>query len=322
MSVREVFKSFVEPSLERIPILEVSHSERLQGHDYVITHVVQRNVFTALDRKLSRHLAATRGRGFPAFTVDVQLNEKVASEAPPSLTTVHYASVPHALLGIAGRAFANFGKAALTLRSNEPSGGAKKHVAQRNVSPDDFDVLDTALQISSYLGEPEFLTLSGDFDVVIAGPPGDQRPIIMYLRNGNIAMPCSNGTAVTSFECPIHGFAGHVAENMLAQSYMAQAQHALIAAKEAAVAEFRAEAEARIVRFDRALAGRPMEGARLEIASGLIKRLIAGLGPGLNGLSEDAQLAALDWSAAIGLERNAQTAANVADIKGAKAAKA
>ncbi len=77
-----VFKTFVEPSLERIPVLEVSHVERLQGCDYIVTQTIQRNVFTDFDRKLSRHLAATRGAGFPAFTVAVQVNERIASDAP------------------------------------------------------------------------------------------------------------------------------------------------------------------------------------------------------------------------------------------------
>lgn len=319
MSVRDVFKSFVEPSLERISVLEVSHAERQQGEDYLITHIIRRNVFTELDRKLSRHLAATRGMGFPAFTVDVRLSQNGADGEPHSLTPVHYDSVPHALRGIAGRAFANSGKADLTVRSNDPAQGDQGAGLRRNLSPDDFDALDAALQICGYLGEPEFVSISGDYDIVIAGPPGDQRPIIMYLKNGNVSVPCSNGTAITPFECPIHGFASHVAENVLPQSYVAQARHALIATKEAAVREFRAEAEARIVSFDRALAGRPMEGSRLEIASGLIARLIAGLGSSLHGLSEDAQLAALDWSEVIGSAGETLSPADVTDIKAAKA---
>ena len=80
---------------------------------------------------------------------------------------------------------------------------------------------------------------------------------------------------------------------------MARARHALVATKEAAVLEFRAAAENRILNFDRALAGRPLDGHRLDAAVALVARLKAGLGGSLSGLSEDAQITALDWSAAI-----------------------
>ena len=51
MGISSVFKAVVERSLERIPVLEVSHVERLQGCDYIITQAIQRNVFTEFDRK-------------------------------------------------------------------------------------------------------------------------------------------------------------------------------------------------------------------------------------------------------------------------------
>ncbi len=121
----------------------------------------------------------------------------------------------------------------------------------------------------------------------------------MHLQNGSVSMPCTNGSAITPFECPIHGFATHAAGNVLAQGYMARARHALVATKEAAVLEFRAAAENRILSFDRALAGRPLDGHRLEAAVALVERLKAGLSGSLIGLSEDAQITALDWSAAI-----------------------
>ena len=88
MGQSSVFKAVVERNLERIPVLEVSHVERLQGSDYIITQIIQRNVFTDFDRKLSRHLAATRGAGFPAFTVAVQVNER-GRGGPPRFLTPH-----------------------------------------------------------------------------------------------------------------------------------------------------------------------------------------------------------------------------------------
>jgi hypothetical protein len=170
---------------------------------------------------------------------------------------------------------------------------------RRELTADDIEALGASLSICRHLGEAEFLDISGDFDIVIAGPPGELRPVIMNLGNGSISMPCTNGTAITPFECPIHGFASHAAGNVLAQGYLARARHALVAAKEAAVMEFRAAAENRILAFDRALDGRPLDGHRLDAAIALVERLKAGLGGSLSGLSEDAQITALDWSAAI-----------------------
>ncbi|MEE8454785.1 MAG: hypothetical protein V3R90_08540 [Limibaculum sp.] len=299
MGTSDVFKSFVEPSLERIPVLEVSHVERLQGCDYIITQTIQRNVFTDFDRKLSRHLTATRGVGFPAFTVAVRVNERGSGGSPLLLKPVHHASVPHALKGIADRAFAHCGRVDLTVHNNDPGAGDRVAGVRREVSTDDMEVLDAALNICRHLGEAEFLDISGDFDIIIAGPPGKLQPIVMHLKNCSISMPCNTGTSITPFECPIHGFASHAAGNVLAQGYMARARHALVATKEAAVLEFRAVAENRILAFDRALAGRPLDGHRLDAATALVARLTAGLGGSLNGLSEDAQITALDWSAAI-----------------------
>ncbi|GAG38359.1 unnamed protein product, partial [marine sediment metagenome] len=111
--------------------------------------------------------------------------------------------------------------------------------------------------------------------------------------------PCPTGATITPFECPIHGFAKHVAGNMQAQGYLARARHALVATKEAAVMEFRAVAENRILNFDKALAGRALDGHRLDAAVALVERLKLGLGSNLSGLSEDARIIALDWSSAI-----------------------
>ncbi|MFQ5566024.1 MAG: hypothetical protein ACE5EU_06655 [Paracoccaceae bacterium] len=273
--------------------------ERHQGREYIITQTIQRNVFTEFDRKLSRHLAATRGAGFPAFTVAVHVHERGNGAPSRALSPAHHDSVPHALKGIADRAFAHCGRIDLTVYNNDPGAGDRVAGVRREVSTDDMEALDAALTICRHLGEAEFLELSGDFDIVIAEPPGELRPMVMHLQNGSVSMPCTNGSAITPFECPIHGFAAHAAGNVLAQGYMARARHALVATKEAAVMEFRAAAEGRILAFDRALAGRPLDGHRLEAAVALVERLKAGLGSSLNGLSEDARITALDWSAAI-----------------------
>ena len=296
MGISQVFKTYIEPSLERIPVLEVSHSEKHQGRDYVITQTIQLNVFTDFDRKLSRHLAATRGAGFPAYTVSVVVNEKGSGAPARFLAPAHHVSVPHALKGIAERAFAHGGKAELTIHHNDPAAGDRGAGAPRTVTSDDIDSLKAALAICRYLGEAEFLSISGDFDIVMAGPAGELDPMILHLKNGSISMPCPSGRSITPFECPIHNFGSHVAGNLLAQGYLARARQALVATKEEAVMEFRAAAEKRILGFDRALAGRTLEGHRLDATMALVERLKAGLGSSLGGLAEDAQITALDWA--------------------------
>jgi hypothetical protein len=302
MSVTNIFKTFVEPSLERIPVLEVSHIECHQGRGYVISQKIQRNVFTEFDRKLSRHLAATRGTGFPAFTVSVQVNERGSGAPARFLAPAHHESVPHALKGIADRAFAHCdsdkGEIELTVHHDDRGGSANGGGVgiTRLLRTDDIDALDSALKICRHLGEAEFLNISGDFDIVIAGPPGDQNPVIMHLQNGSLSMPCATGSTITPFECPIHGFSSHAANNISAQGYLARARHALVATKEAAVVEFRAAAEDRILSFDKALGQRGMDGHRMDAAIALVERLKTGLGSSLSGLSEDAQVTALDWS--------------------------
>ncbi|HUF86446.1 MAG TPA: hypothetical protein VMM59_03610 [Thermohalobaculum sp.] len=299
MALSAVFKRFVEPSLERIPVLEVTHRERHEGREFIVIQTIQRNVFTEFDRKLSRHLAATRGAGFPAFTVSVEVAERGGTAAPRPLARAHHASVPHALKGIAERAFGRDGRAELTIHHTDPAAGDRGAGVTRRLAADDIEALDAALGVCRFFGEAEFLSLSGDFDVVIAGPPGELRPMLMHLKNGSVSMPCQSGTQVTPFECPLHGFGAHVGESLLAQGYFAQSRHALVATKETAVIDFRSSAERQILNFDRALAGRPLEGHRLESAVALVERLKEGLGSSLNGLSEDARITALDWSVSI-----------------------
>lgn len=300
MGISDVFETFVEPGLERIPILEVSHVERHQGREYIITQTIQRNVFTEFDHKLSRHLSATRGTGFPAFTVSVVVNERGCGAPARALASSHYVSVPHALKGIAERAFAHAGRADLTVYHNDPTASDREAGVRRSVSADDIEALNSALAVCRYLGAAEFLEISGDFDIVIVGPPGGLNPIVMHLRNGSVSVPCTNGQTISPFECPIHGFAGHIAGNVMAQGYLARARQALVAAKETAVLDFRAAAEARILNYDRVLtkraAGLAKDGYRLDATLALVERLKAGLGSNLNGLSEDAQVTALDWS--------------------------
>jgi len=84
-----------------------------------------------------------------------------------------------------------------------------------------------------------------------------------------------------------------------ARTYLATLRHMLIAQKEQAVLDFRAAAEQRILQFDRALQGRPLDGFRMDAVVSLVSRLKAGLGTSLIGLSEDARITAFEWAATI-----------------------
>lgn len=296
MSVSSVFKAYVEPTLERIPVLEVQHAERHQGRNFLITQTVNRNVFTDFDRKLSRHLAAVRGTGFPTFTVTVQVVQVEAPGNPRMLAPAHHPSVPHALKGIAERAFAHKGAIDLTIHHSDEVAGDRGEGVRRKVTAEDIDSLDTALGVCRLLGEAEFLDISGDFDIVMVAPPGGGKPVLMHLANGSVTVPCTTGDSVTPFECPLHGFAGHAGSNVHAQGYLASARHRLAVAKENAVLDFRAAAESRILGFDKALGSRALEDHRLEIAVSLVERLKLGLGESLQGLAEDARVTALDWA--------------------------
>jgi hypothetical protein len=170
---------------------------------------------------------------------------------------------------------------------------------RRQINSGDIEVLRGALGICSHLGETEFLDISGDFDVVIATPPGGLEPLVVNLKNGKVLVPSSQRAADPPFEWPIFAFAEHASTNLSAQGYLASVRHAIVIEKEAAILAFRSAAERRILDFDRALAGRVPEGHWLEGAKELVARLKAGLGDTLAGLSEDARGKALDWSTGI-----------------------
>ncbi|MEL6208592.1 MAG: hypothetical protein AAFR44_00110, partial [Pseudomonadota bacterium] len=55
-----LFETVVQPSVERIPLLDLRYREDIDGRRCVISNIVERNVFTDFDIKLSRHLASVR----------------------------------------------------------------------------------------------------------------------------------------------------------------------------------------------------------------------------------------------------------------------
>ena len=292
-----VFRELVESHVERVPVLETLHVERLNGIDCLISQVVVKNIFTDFDRKLSRHLAVVRGEGFPRFAVIARFREKNAPGKWKNFGATQHPSVPHALRAVGERALSHGDGTGIRHRHVGPGAGDEEGTViplQRTR----LNTLGEALRVCEALGESEFLDISGDFDVVLCRPPTDQRPVMIQVHRGSLSLP--NGLAQDSgvSEHPIAGFVRAMAENPRAQAYIAAARHGLAAAKEAAVGEFRAAAEDQIMAFDRALRGRPLDGYLMDSALALVARLKAGLGDELRGLSEHARITALEWSAA------------------------
>jgi hypothetical protein len=296
-----VFEKLICPGLDCVPVLEVIHSEWRDGIKFRIVQTVSRNVFNAFDRKLSQHLAATKGEGFPTCQVSVQLVDLQTKSVPEVLPPTYHRSVAHALKGIAQRAFERVGPVELVLQRGDCNPGQMLPVYHRRTIDGPYiSRFEQALGICDHLGESAFLDIAGEFDEVTVTPPGDEvDAVVLKLQNGTVQVPSPHGPTGAPFEWPISDFAENASRNISAQTYLASVRHAVVVEKETAILAFRDAAEKRIHEFDRALAGRPLDGHWIKGASALIARLRAGLGDRLTGIAEDARGKALDWCAEI-----------------------
>jgi len=291
-----LFEKMIEPSLDCIPVLEVIHSEWHDGVKLRITQIVNRNVFNEFDHKLSRHLAATTGSGFPSCKVTVQIVNLQTNCETQYLEPTYHDSAPHALKRIAELALARVGPVELVLQRGDCNPGQLLPVYHRRKIDSEFITqFERALGICDHLGATAFLDLSGEFDVVKITPPGGLDPVVLNLREGTVKVPSLHGPTKAPFEWPISSFAEYASSNISAQSYLASVRHAIVIEKETAILAFRSAAEQRIHDFDSALAGRRLTGHWLTGASALIAGLRAGLGDTLAGISEGARGKALDW---------------------------
>jgi hypothetical protein len=297
----DLFEAVIEPSVERIPLVDIRYRDVVDGRECEISHLVYRNVFTEFDQKLSRHLAAVSQRGFPAISATIRIRAAKSRATWRDGKTLHFHSVPHALRGIASRALKDQEKVHLAVHTPDDGMGAMDDAGvERVVAPGDVQALNAALDLCAQLGEFEFLDLSGDFDLIMVQPKAAElRPVTMDLYRGSVTVPEAFGDAKDGFEGPLFDFRKLIVEHPQVRTYIAAARHGLAACKESAVMTFRSAAEARILNFDRALAGRPLADYRLDAVVSLVARLKAGLGDNLAGLSEDAQITALDWASSI-----------------------
>lgn len=298
MDQEKFFETIVEPSTERLALFGIAHDVHFDGCNFVVSHKVSKNVLTDFDGKLSRYLAAVTGVGLPGATVETRIRDVATSRSWNPYPARHAHSVPHAM-AIAMRLTLGAEKA-MPVRVGAWVGNDIGSGQEQTVNSEAVETLERALEVCDTVGTVDFLEVSGDFERVLARPRGTTMDMmVMDLHRGTISIPSVSDMGGSAWQGPLHGFEKAVNHAPAITSFMARARHAVAVAKEDAIHAFREAAEDRIKDFNDALAGRQLSGYRLEGASSLVARLQAGLGDTLLGLSEAAQMTALDWASQV-----------------------
>jgi len=292
------FESVVEPSAEFLGLFGIAHDVRFDGRNFGVSHKVSKIVLTEFDAKLSRYLAAVTGTGLPSATVETRIRDLSSGQSWSPYPTRHAASVPEALSIAAKLALGE--DRSVAVKVGAWLDGDLGPAEDRTLSRETIEMLDQALSVCGQVGTIDFLEVSGDLDRVLARPRGTTMDMmVMDLARGAISIPTVSDMGGSAWQGPLHGFEKAIGHAPAITSFLARARHAVAAAKEDAIHAFREAAEERIMTFNRALAGRELTGYRLQGASSLVARLQAGLGDTLLGLSEAAQMTALDWAAQV-----------------------
>lgn len=295
MDQTKFFEQVVEPSIERLGLFGISHDVNFDGRHFVVTHKVSKNVFTEFDRQLSLYLAAVTGVGLPAATVETRIRDTVADRAWSPYPSRHLPSVPDALATAAKLALGS--EPQLRVRFGTWTSEEGLPYTERLITTESMMALDRAMTIARQVGAIEFLDLSGDLDRVMLRPHDARLDmLVMDIERGTISVPTAAEMSGVAYQGPLFGFDQAMKEAPAVNTYLSRVRHLIAIAKENAIYDFRAAAEQRISRFDEALGGRDLTGYRLDSARSLVSRLQAGLGDTLLGLSEAAQLTALDWA--------------------------
>ena len=312
MEQDKFFETVVEPSTERLGLFGIVHESELDGRTFTVTHKVSKNVVTDFDSKLSRYQAAVQGAGLPGASVETWIKDPVSGRSWMPFPARHVPSVPHAL-ATAVKLALGWDKSRDVRVGAWANEGIDLETAE-TVSTDTVDILERALDVCKQIGTFEFLEVSGDFKRLLVKPLGsDMGMIVLDLHRGLISIPSTGDGGQSEWQGPLHGFEKAAAESQGAVAFLAKARHAVALAKERAIFAFREAAEDRIMRFDKALAGRPLSGYRLESAGALVARLKAAMGDNLLGLDEAAQITALEWAAELREEPGASAATAPAD---------
>lgn len=296
MEPEKLFKTYIEPSAEKIGLFGISWESNFNGRECVVTHKISRNVFTDFDGKLSRYLAAVSGIGLPTASIETRFRDSTSGEMREPYPARHIQSVTDALATAARIALGDAEKVRVRMGAwvNDTAGPGREW----EITKETIESLDQAMMVCRQIGSVEFLEISGSLERVLVRPrDSDLGMATINLRQGTIDIPEIGGAQGSTWTGPIFSFEKAAAQVPAVINYLGRAQHAVATAQVNAILTFREAAEQHIMNFNAALAGRPLADHRLERATSLIARLKAGLGGSLLGLSESAQMTALDWVA-------------------------
>ena len=295
ISDSDFFDEIIDPSTERLGLFGIAHDITFDGRNFVVLHKVSKNVLTEFDKCLSCYLSAVHGAGLPGAAVETRIRDVTTGRSWSPYPMRHVSSIPEALSLAAELALGpeEQMKVRMGAWSSEETGLEQERV----ISTDTVGMLQKAIENYRLLGSTDFLDISGDYDRLLVHPAGsDLGVMVMDMSRGTLSIPAQDEQQSNAYQGPLYGFEAALRENAPVIDYVSKARRDVANAKEKAILKFRELAEERIHEFDAAIGGRPLVGYRVTGASTLIARLQAGLGSSLLGLSEAAQVTALDWA--------------------------
>ncbi len=289
------FEAIVEPSVQRLAQFGVAHDVTFDGRAFVVSHKISRNVMTEFDAALSRYLAAVTGVGMPGAMVETRIKDVETGRAWAPYPARHAGSVTEALSIAAKLALGSDEE--IRVRFGPWHGEDQGNMQGRTLNQHSVATLDEALWITRQFGAADFLEIFGDYDRIMLRPAGsDLEMMILDLFRGAMSIPSKNDQQAAMYQGPLYNFNKAMQESHPLISYMSRVTQLVAVKKEDAIRDFRRLAEERIESFSEAVAGRVLDGYLMESAKTLVVRLQTGLGDSLLGLSEEAQVRALDWA--------------------------
>lgn len=295
MEQNKFFESVVEPSTERLGLYGIAHDVNFDGRHFIVSHKVSKNVMTEFDKRLSCYLSAVTGVGLPGSTVETRIRDVESGRTWNPYPARFAPAMPDALAMAVRLSLGSEDR--VRVRMGAWMADDKTLERERELTVEAAMALDQAVSVCKQIGPMEFLDVSGDLDRVIVRPTGAKLDmLVMDVERGTISVPTTTELGGVAYQGALFGFEQAARKVPAISTYLARARHEVSLAKEEAIYAFREAAEGRIMEFDSALAGRELTGYRLDSARALVSRLQAGLGDTLLGLSEAAQLTALDWA--------------------------
>ena len=153
------YESVVEPSTERLGLFGIVHDVSFDRRNFVVSHKVSKNVFTAFDTRLSRYLAAVRGQGLPHATVETLIRDVTTGRGWTPYPPRYCQSVPAALATATKLALGSSSQMEVRIGPwVDEYGGLDQ---QRTLTAETTAALEMALDICSRIGSADFLEISG-----------------------------------------------------------------------------------------------------------------------------------------------------------------